>query len=479
MPPSSRQRPSPPSDHSQGPALDALAFAPSVRASSTRSGAFTRNLTRRADSDSSVSVNPSALFDLPAPLASLHAQLGTSGSHACDAGGGVAVDTRAGGYRTNGFGDDGTRYCADSDERPRYVWWQSNMDIDCDGSDGSAEVCQGDGSFQPDTAFRDDEGKNIDAQAIQYVVIDQDADFDPTSFGIQPLSVVAVVCGGKLTFGVWADTNALGSMGEASVRLGRVCFGSQINGHNGHGEPDVLYLAFPGSKDETVPAGYGRDEDAMFQLGRALVGEVFGAEEGGGATTSSLTDTTSVSTLPSSGTSSASYSSTITNTTEHDSSSTPATHTVPASSSLSTSSLSTSSLSTSSLSTSSLSPSPTPGDPRPLPPPADVQFTLPVLILCAGVALVLAAAIVACCVRRAPAPRCYDGVSSDDARLRKEEGARSTSGSSGRSSSETGSSDDAQDDEEEDEEDEDVDEKGGGERSRLYGGDGHGRQWRD
>lgn len=76
-----------------------------------------------------------------------------------------------------------------------------------------------------------DDGKHIDAQAIQcvslsplprptdlhelirrlrarrYVVIDQDDNFDPTKFGIQPLSVVAVVCGGKLTFGVWADTS--------------------------------------------------------------------------------------------------------------------------------------------------------------------------------------------------------------------------------------------------------------------------------
>jgi len=87
-------------------------------------------------------------------------------------------------------------------------------------------------SAKPDTPPPADDGKHIDAQAIQcvslsflprptnlheftrllrarrYVVIDQDDDFDPTKFGIQPLSVVAVVCGGKLTFGVWADTSA-------------------------------------------------------------------------------------------------------------------------------------------------------------------------------------------------------------------------------------------------------------------------------
>ncbi|BGP14212.1 hypothetical protein JCM10213v2_002155 [Rhodosporidiobolus nylandii] len=77
---------------------------------------------------------------------------------------------------------------------------------------------------------------------VQYVVIDQDDSFDATKFGVQPLSVVAVICGagGQMTFGIWADTNALGSMGEASVTLARVCFGDSINGNNGHGEPDFI-----------------------------------------------------------------------------------------------------------------------------------------------------------------------------------------------------------------------------------------------
>ncbi|GAA5904219.1 hypothetical protein JCM8208_006805 [Rhodotorula glutinis] len=236
---------------------------------------------RDDDSSSTASTNPSALFDLPTALSSFTAKLGTSGSHSCDAGGGVAVDSRSGGYKTNGSGKDGTRYCADSEDEPSFVWWQSNMDIDCDGSDGKGEICNGDGSYQSSTTFQDDDGKHIDAQAIQYVVIDQDDDFDPVKFGIQPLSVVAVVCGGKLTFGVWADTNALGSMGEASVYLARTCFGTQMTGNYGHGEPDVTYIAFPGSKEDTVPSASGKDEDGMFAMGSALVEKAFvGSGEG-------------------------------------------------------------------------------------------------------------------------------------------------------------------------------------------------------
>ncbi|GAA5998919.1 glycoside hydrolase family 75 protein [Rhodotorula paludigena] len=112
------------------------------------------------------------------------------------------------------------------------------------------------------------------------VVINQGDGFEPTQYSIEPLSVVAVVCNGKLTYGVWADTNALGSMGEASVYLGRVCYGSQINGNYGHSDADVLYIAFPGGKDKTVPDQQGKDHASMFALGKKLVEAAFGGDGG-------------------------------------------------------------------------------------------------------------------------------------------------------------------------------------------------------
>lgn len=57
-------------------------------------------------------------------------------------------------------------------------------------------------------------------------------------------------------YGVWADTNGDDGpplVGEASISLATACYGSEdINGNAGHGENDVLYIAFPGSVDETV-----------------------------------------------------------------------------------------------------------------------------------------------------------------------------------------------------------------------------------
>ncbi|BGP35457.1 hypothetical protein JCM10296v2_007295 [Rhodotorula toruloides] len=156
------------------------------------------------------------------------------------------------------------------------------MDVNCDGSNKQGP-CSNDGSFQGQTAFQDKSGKDIDAQSVPYVVIDQDKDFYPTKFGIEPLSVVAVVCGGKLTFGIWADTNAQGDMGEVSVYLAQVCFGTGMNGDAGYDNPDVLYVAFPGEKSETVPSKEGKDLKEIMTIGQALVQKSFG---GGGVVVS-------------------------------------------------------------------------------------------------------------------------------------------------------------------------------------------------
>lgn len=42
-------------------------------------------------------------------------------------------------------------------------------------------------------------------------------------------------------------------VGEASISLATACFGHGANVNSGHDKNDVLYIAFPGSKSETVP----------------------------------------------------------------------------------------------------------------------------------------------------------------------------------------------------------------------------------
>ncbi|GAA5905249.1 hypothetical protein JCM6882_003726 [Rhodosporidiobolus microsporus] len=245
---------------------------------------------RRADS---ASTNPDALFDVPAGLAAFHDKVGDKGS--LDCGDGAVLDTREGGYGTNGEGEDGTHYCGDKADSPSYIWFESNMDSCCDGAPaGTTGVCETDPSYLPETAYTDADDNPYDAMKIQYVVINMEDGFDATKFGVQPRSVVAVVCGkgGKMTFGVWGETNAQGSMGETSVALGRVCFGEEINGNFGYSAPDVLYIVFPGSEEETIPSGAGSDEDAMFELGQKLVAGAFGGEASSTTTTAKEDDAT-------------------------------------------------------------------------------------------------------------------------------------------------------------------------------------------
>ncbi|GAA6010557.1 hypothetical protein JCM11491_002967 [Sporobolomyces phaffii] len=236
-----------------------------------RTGRDGRRLPRQEDPTDST--DPNALFDVPPALLSFYQTLGTKGSLTCAEG--VVIDERSEGYKTNGQGKDGTHYCAKEKRDPAYIWWMSNMDVDYDGAPTTEGICEGDGSYFELTAFTDGDGEPINALTVPYVVINQGDGIDPAKLGVQPLSVVAVLCGGKLTFGIWADSNALGSMGEASVNLARICFGRIINGNYGHGEPDVLYLAFPGSEDETVPPKFGNDLEAMYRMGHELIDRAF------------------------------------------------------------------------------------------------------------------------------------------------------------------------------------------------------------
>ncbi|KAI0175181.1 fungal chitosanase of glycosyl hydrolase group 75-domain-containing protein [Pestalotiopsis sp. NC0098] len=80
--------------------------------------------------------------------------------------------------------------------------------------------------------------------------------FDPKKYGIEPLSVMAVVCDNKMFYGVWGDTQSSDPplVGAASLSLATACYGRGVDSDGGHSANDVLYIAFPGH--EAVP---GRD----------------------------------------------------------------------------------------------------------------------------------------------------------------------------------------------------------------------------
>nr|POF15535.1 endo-chitosanase [Quercus suber] len=160
-----------------------------------------------------------------------------------------------------------------------------NMDIDCDGANDKAGACANDPSGQSITAFQDQVSQfgisDLDANVHPYVVFGNSGSsptFDPTSQGMQPLSLMAVVCNNQLFYGVWGDTNGGTSTGEASIAMADLCFPNDgLNGNNGHGENDVLYIGFtsdgaaPGSNADWTASNTQDFEDSIKSLGDSLV----------------------------------------------------------------------------------------------------------------------------------------------------------------------------------------------------------------
>jgi hypothetical protein len=177
-------------------------------------------------------------------------------------------------------------YCGDHlDDGIIYIQGRNgalaDMDIDCDGVQGGpADDGRCAFSTSPDmqdtTAFQNSVSRyragitDLNTYVHPYVVFGNSGrkegwrTFDPTKFGVQPLSVMAVVCGDKLVYGIWGDTNGDDGnrpmVGETSLALATACNGDSMTGSHGYSETDVLYLAF--TKREAVPGARGADWNA-------------------------------------------------------------------------------------------------------------------------------------------------------------------------------------------------------------------------
>ncbi|KAK0123521.1 hypothetical protein ONS96_010503 [Cadophora gregata f. sp. sojae] len=181
----------------------------------------------------------------------------------------------------------------------------ADMDIDCDGiQDGPADDgrCGNSGDTQAHTSFENtvksyNKGvSGLDAFIHPYVVfgnVGTDPGFvnyDPRKNGVRELSLMAVVCGGKMFYGVWGDENGddgpRAVIGEASISMATLCFGTSVNGNNGHDETDVLYLAFTGA--DAVPGANGAKWNAKsaveFEASLATLGDKLVKRIAGGAT---------------------------------------------------------------------------------------------------------------------------------------------------------------------------------------------------
>lgn len=193
---------------------------------------------------------------------------------------GECIDKLASGFHSI-EGDSGKfSYCGDyvNDYNVIYIQGKNgtlaNLDVDCDGIQGSQADdgrCESSDDTQSITSFQDivqgykTGQKDLDSNIHPYVVFGNEGTkkhwhkFDPQDYGIEPLSIMAVVCNNKLIYGIWGDTNGddgtEAMVGETSLSLATACFGKEMNGNNGYDGNDILYIAFPGS--DAVPGAKG------------------------------------------------------------------------------------------------------------------------------------------------------------------------------------------------------------------------------
>ncbi|KAH7101840.1 fungal chitosanase of glycosyl hydrolase group 75-domain-containing protein [Auriculariales sp. MPI-PUGE-AT-0066] len=173
-------------------------------------------------------------------------------------------------------------------ELPNVITFIADMDIDCDGVNWK---CPG----NPDGQAQTNWGAMDTYQAPWFVLPDEWYE----SQGIVPNNLGAVICGDKMFYAVFADSNGDTPqvIGEASLVLGNACYpDAGLSGAVGHSDVDVAYIVFSGE----TPSGVGEEKleyGPLKELGDQKVKELLAAI-GGGSTTPSDPETNPTETEP-------------------------------------------------------------------------------------------------------------------------------------------------------------------------------------
>ncbi|THU98230.1 Chitosanase-domain-containing protein, partial [Dendrothele bispora CBS 962.96] len=147
----------------------------------------------------------------------------------------------------------------------RAMSFMADMDVDCDGAEPN------DPSGQGQTTWG-----YLNADQVPFYVLPQSLVFDETDGEfVQPNSLGAIICGGKMFYAIMGDTNGddVEHIGEASILLAQTCFpNDNLGGNNGHTSLDVAYIVFgdavlPGDNQMTI------DIQALKDLGDRTVRE--------------------------------------------------------------------------------------------------------------------------------------------------------------------------------------------------------------
>ncbi|MFJ8859056.1 glycoside hydrolase family 75 protein [Streptomyces sp. NPDC102451] len=173
----------------------------------------------------------------------------------------------AGKYRTDQGGPAKVPVCGTEEA----VFWEADMDIDCDGRVTKACNSTTDPSFQPQTAFQTSTGKPLDAARLPYVVVPGPGPlWNYRTSGISGGGVAALVHDGKVRYAVVGDTGPAGIIGEASYAAA-AALGIDPDPRTGGTASGVTYILFRNSSVSPIEsAGAAATEGEA--LARKFVG---------------------------------------------------------------------------------------------------------------------------------------------------------------------------------------------------------------
>ncbi|MBM7439951.1 glycoside hydrolase family 75 protein [Streptomyces sp. HB132] len=152
-------------------------------------------------------------------------------------------------YRTDQSAAAATVPVCGTDEA---VFWEADMDIDCDGQVSTVCNTRTDPSFQPQTAFQGSDGKYLDSAEVPYVVVPGPGPlWNYTTAGIKGGGVAAVIHDGKVRYAVVGDTGPTGIIGEGSYALAKA-LGIDPDPRTGGTASGVTYILFRNSKASPI-----------------------------------------------------------------------------------------------------------------------------------------------------------------------------------------------------------------------------------
>jgi hypothetical protein len=144
------------------------------------------------------------------------------------------------------------------------IYWQADMDVDCDG--GSGAECMSDPYYQPDTSGVTSTGQPLDASTLPFIVIPLPrTGFDYRNFDIHIGSVAAVIYRDRVVYAIFGDAGPSSIIGEGSFALAQA-LGIDPDPSTGGVGSGVTYIVFQGADGRVT---HNEDHDEATRIGEA------------------------------------------------------------------------------------------------------------------------------------------------------------------------------------------------------------------